>query len=166
MFRHFANWLGATQLSTALQNASWVIPTSQSIHIVCIGVVFASALMINMRLLGVGASGRSISQLTDTLVPWMWRALTVLALTGAVQIVAEPARQFVTPVFWAKMALIVVVATMTAAFARRVRSNAAQWDAPGARPVSAKVFAIVTSLMWIAIITCGRFIGYTYALYL
>jgi hypothetical protein len=166
MFRHFADWLGATQLSASLQNAAWVIPTSQSIHILCIGVVFASALMINARLLGRGLKGRSISQLTETLVPWMWRALAVLAFTGAVQVIAEPARQFVTPVFWIKMALIVVVAAMTSAFARRVRSNAAQWDAAGDPPAGAKAFAIVASVMWIAIIACGRFIGYTYALYL
>jgi hypothetical protein len=71
MFRPFADWLSATPLSQLFQNQSWVVPTSQSIHIVCVCLVFTSALMINLRLLGVGASGRSISQLTRSLVPWM-----------------------------------------------------------------------------------------------
>jgi hypothetical protein len=165
MLRPFADWLAATPLSQLFQNQPWVVPTSQSIHIVCVCLVFTSALMINLRLLGVGASGRTISQLTQSLVPWMWGGLGVLLLTGAVQTIAEPVRQFVTPAFWAKMSMILVVVSLTAVFARKVRANAASWDAAGTRPAGARVFAIGSSLMWIAIIVCGRFIAYTSAFY-
>jgi hypothetical protein len=95
----------------------------------------------------------------------MWGALVVLLFTGTVQTIAEPVRQFVTPAFWAKMCMIIIVATMTALFARKVRANAARWDAAGTRPAAARVFAIGSSLLWIAIIVCGRFIAYTSALY-
>jgi hypothetical protein len=165
MFRPFADWLASTPLSQQFQNQPWVVPTSQSIHIVCVCLVFTSALMINLRLLGVGASGRTISQLTKTLVPWMWGALVVLLLTGTVQTIAEPVRQFVTPAFWAKMCMIIIVAAMTGVFARKVRANAARWDAAGTRPAAARAFAIGSSILWIAIIICGRFIAYTSAFY-
>jgi hypothetical protein len=165
MLRPFADWLAATPLSQQFQNHLWVVPTSQAIHILCICVVFTSALMINLRLLGIGASGRSISQLAGNLLPWMWGGLVILLLTGTVQTIAEPVRQFVTPVFWAKMAMIVIVATMTAVFARMVRANAARWDASSTRPTGARAFAIGSSILWIAIIVCGRFIAYTSAFY-
>jgi len=165
MFRPFADWLAGTPLSQLFQNQQWVVPTSQSIHIVCVCLVFTSALMINLRLLGVGASGRTISQLTRSLVPWMWGGLGVLLLTGAVQTIAEPVRQFVTPAFWAKMCMILTVAGMTTAFARKVRANASRWDAAGTRPTGARAFAIASSILWIAIIVCGRFIAYTSAFY-
>jgi hypothetical protein len=165
MFRAFAEWLATTHISHLFQDHLWIVPTSQSIHIICVSVVFASAIMINMRLLGVGARGRSISQLTATLVPWMRGGLVVLLLTGTVQIIAEPVREFVTPVFWAKMIIIVVVAIMTAAFAHQVRASAARWDASGTRPAGARVFAVGSTILWIAIIVCGRFIGYTWQLY-
>ena len=165
MIREFAGWLAATRLSNTLQNVLWIVPASQSIHILSLAVVFAAALMINLRLLGPGGGGRSISQLVATLVPWMWRGLAVLLLTGSVQTIAEPVRQFVTPAFWAKMLMIVVVMTMTAAFTRAVRANAARWDAAATRPAGARVFAVVSTLLWVAIVTCGRFIGYTWAFY-
>ncbi len=165
MFRPFADWLAATPLSQLFQNQMWIVPTSQSIHIVCVCLVFTSALMINLRLLGVGASGRSISQLTHALLPWMWGGLAVLLLTGTVQAIAEPVRQFVTPAFWAKMIMVIIVTAMTAAFARKVRANAARWDTGGTRPASARAFAIGSSILWIAIIVCGRFIAYTSAFY-
>ncbi|HLZ97411.1 MAG TPA: DUF6644 family protein [Steroidobacteraceae bacterium] len=165
MFRPFADWLADTPLSKALQDHAWVVPTSQSIHILAVSIVFGSACMVNLRLLGVGRSGRSISQLTNTLVPWMWRGLAVLLVTGLIQTIAEPVRQFVTPMFWAKMTMIVVVAAITALYATAVRRHAALWDAASSRPRRAKVFAVVSTLLWLAIIVCGRFIGYTWSFY-
>ena len=162
---HWANWIASTALSGWLQNEAWVVPTSQSIHIVSVSVVFCCAVMISLRLLGVSASGRSVSQLVDTLVPWMYRALAVLLLTGLVQTVAEPVRQFVAPVFWWKMLMIICVLALTVCFARAVRRHAAKWDtAP--RPASAKWFALISLGLWVGIIFCGRFIGYTWELYL
>jgi len=121
MFHSFADWLATTSLSQALQDHAWVIPTSQSIHILAVSVVFASVLMINLRLLGIVTRGRSVSQLSNSLLPWIWRGLAVLLFTGIVQTVAEPVRQFVTPVFWAKMVMILIVVTMTTLYAKAVR---------------------------------------------
>ena len=101
MFRPFADWLATTRLSLLFQNELWIVPTSQSIHIVCISIVLCSALMINLRLLGVGARGRTVSQLSAVLTPFIWGGLVVLLCTGIVQTIAEPVRQFVAPVFWA-----------------------------------------------------------------
>lgn len=165
MFRPFADWIATTKLSLFFQNVLWIIPLSQSIHIICLATLFGAVIMINLRLLGIGNSGRSISQLVNTMIPWVWRALIVLFITGSVQTIAEPVRQFVTPAFWGKMGMIVVVGIMTALFARAVRSNAAKWDNPTTRPGSAKVFAVTSTVLWAAIITCGRFIGYTWFFY-
>jgi hypothetical protein len=165
MFRATADMLELTPISQTLKNAAWVVPTSQSIHIVCMSVVFGAAIMINMRLLGVGGSGRSISTLTKTLVPWIWGCLVLLLLTGVIQTITEPVRQFVDPEFWWKMVMIIVVVILTAAFAGTVRRNAARWDSAATRPRSAKVFAVVSTLLWIGIVTCGRLIGYTWELY-
>jgi hypothetical protein len=165
MVRGFAGWLAATPLSRTFQDVLWIVPVSQSIHIMALAVVFSAALMINLRLLGLGASGRSVSQLAASLVPWIWRGLGVLLLTGTIQTIAEPLRQFITPVFWAKMAMLVIVVAATAVFARAVRSNALRWDAAATRPVAARVFAVASTLLWLAIIVCGRFIGYTWAFY-
>jgi hypothetical protein len=165
MLRPLADWIAATPLSKTLSDQPWVVPTSQSIHILAVATVFSSALMINLRLLGVGAKGRSVSQLSNTLIPWMWRGLIVLLLTGVIQTLAEPVRQFVTPVFWAKMAMIIIVTVMTILFVRTLRRNAPLWDDVSSRPLQAKIFAVVATLMWLAIIACGRFIAYTWESY-
>jgi hypothetical protein len=165
MLRSFADWLAHTPLSRMMQDQLWIVPTSQSIHILAVSIVFASACMINLRLLGVGRSGRTVSELSGTLIPWMWRALAVLLLTGIIQTVTEPVRQFVTPAYWAKMTMIVIVSVMTMLYARAVRRNSPAWDSASSRPAQGKIFAVLSTLLWLAIIACGRFIAYTWSLY-
>jgi hypothetical protein len=164
VFRALANDIAASRISVILQNTLWVVPVSQSIHLVSLSVLFASAMMINLRLLGVGARGRSVSSLVATLLPWMWRALLVCFLTGVLQTLIEPLRQFITPIYWWKMLLIVLMALLTAWLSRTVRDDSALWDSPE-RPPAARVFAVVSSLAWMTIITFGRFIGYVWGYY-
>jgi hypothetical protein len=42
----FATWLQATSLSVTIQSVGWVVPFLQSVHILGIGVVFVSVLMV------------------------------------------------------------------------------------------------------------------------
>src|SRR3979490_3064006 len=128
MFRPFADWLADTPLSKTLQDHAGVVRTSQSIHILAISIVFGSACMVNLRLLGVGRSGPSSSQLSNTVVPWMWRGLAVLLFTGLIQTIAEPVRQFVTPMFWAKMVMIILDGTAQSVNKILARRHAARWD--------------------------------------
>ena len=162
MFRATAEQIAASGLSHRLQEVLWLVPASQSTHIVALSVLFASAMLINLRLLGVGIRGRSASQLARTLVPWMWRALIVLLFTGALQTLIEPVRQFVTPIFWGKMVLVVLLALLTRWVARTLRDNAAQWDDAATRPAVARVFAVVSTLGWVTVIAFGRFIAYVW----
>jgi hypothetical protein len=164
MFRPFADWLDQTAASQLLQDQAWVVPTSQSIHIIAVSVVFACACAINLRLLGLGKSSWSARQVTSSLLPWMWRGLAVLLLTGLTQTLTEPVRQFVTPLFWAKMLMIVVVTTITALYVRSLRTSSAS-NAEPERPPHGRLFALTSTLLWLAIIVCGRFIGYTWSFY-
>jgi hypothetical protein len=64
------------------------------------------------------------------------------------------------------MIMIVMVVTMTGVFTGKVRANAPAWDAEAPRPSGARQFAIVSTFLWVAIVVCGRFIGYTWEFYL
>jgi hypothetical protein len=166
MFKATAEQIANSHLSGVLQNTLWVVPASQSTHIVALSVLFASMLMISLRILGVGIAGRSVSQLAGTLLPWMWRALLVLFLTGVLQTIVEPVRQFITPIFWLKMLLVAVLALLTLWFSHALRANVAAWDSAATRPATAKLFAVVSIIGWATVIVFGRFIGYVWAIYL
>ncbi len=164
--RHWGDLISATSLSQWLQNHLWVIPTSQSIHIVTISIVVGCGVMISLRLLGFSTGGRSISSLVGTLVPWMYIGLLGALVTGITQTVAEPVREFVTPAFWWKMLMIVAVVILTQWFAGSVRRDAAKWDTAASRPFTGRAFALVSLALWVAIVYCGRFIAYTWGFHM
>lgn len=157
MLRQAASWIAHTSASRWLGAHDWMIPLSQTVHLLALSVLFGAAMLLNLRLLGLTRSSRSVAEVAGAHLPWMWRALGVLLATGLLQLTAEPLRQFVAPVFWWKMALVPVAAGATALYAPRLRRGAGQPSA------GARAFAVGTTLLWVAIIFCGRFIGYTWA---
>lgn len=156
-----ADRIASTPFSELLKNELWVTPTSQSVHIIALSVVFTCALLISLRLAGVsrGAQPLEIAIRKQTLL--IYAGLVVLLITGVLQTVAEPHRQFGSPAFWIKMALIVVALLLTGWMARSVRRDPQRWGDTVRRPAWLRPYTVVYVTTWIAIIFCGRFIGYT-----
>ncbi len=78
----FAHWLQTTQLAVTIESIKWLIPMLQSIHIVCIGVVVISSLMIALRMLGRVRQDESFATVWRRFAPWMWSALAIMLITG------------------------------------------------------------------------------------
>ena len=154
----FAEWLGATPLSVAIQSRLWLTPLLQSIHIVMIGIVFVSILVVALRVLGRMRAEEPLQEVWHRFAPWFWSSLGVMAGTGLVLTLGEPLREAQALSFWLKMALIVVGAGSAAYFGRTVGALAGsgmQQFSGGARAV-----AVTTILLWIFIIFLGRAIAY------
>jgi hypothetical protein len=144
----FAAWLHATALSQTIQAVRWIVPLVQSIHIVMVGVVFVSSLMVCLRVLGRAGTDLSFDDVQRRFMPWMRGALAVLLVTGVVLVIGEPAREFGATSFWLKMLLVVVAGTLNISLAR----------APAT--ATARGRAGVLILVWVAIIFLGRAIAY------
>ena len=155
----FAGWLQATSVSVTIQSVTWIIPLLQSIHILMIGVVFVSSLMITLRVTGSVRADEPFAAVWARFAPWMWGGLVVMALTGLTLIVAEPVREFTALSFWLKMALLVVSVTSIAIFGRTVRPEA-RASASAEFSAGRKAAAVATVVLWLAIIFLGRAIAY------
>jgi hypothetical protein len=156
----FTDWLSNTAFSQLLQNVSWIIPSVQSVHIICIAIVMGSVALIDLRLLNITGRSQSIASMTSRLLPWVWVSLVILLITGALLAIAEPVRSLENPAFQAKMLLILCVGTLTLFFQKMVRGDVAFWELSPARRATAKMTAIVSLLMWVAIVFAGRWIAY------
>src|SRR3989449_4491089 len=109
VIQQFAEWLSQTSLSILIQtHNAWVIPTIQSIHIIAIGVVLTSVLMIDLRILGRAGRDQTLRATTDRFGPWLSGALLVLLITGVSMVVGEPVRALLSFSFWLKMFFVAV----------------------------------------------------------
>ena len=159
MFRDFAEWLQTTGISVKVQSISWIIPVLQSIHILMIGIVFVSSLMITLRVVGSMRSDEPFATVWGRFAPWMWSGLVVMALTGLVLIIGEPVREFTALSFWLKMSLLVISISSILIFGLTLRPEAR--TSPSAEfSVGRKAAALATVVLWLAIIFLGRAIAY------
>ena len=156
--RELAEWLQATPVSVTIQSVRWVVPLLQSIHILTIGIVFVSSLMIALRVLGQMRADEPFAAVWARFAPWMWGGLIVMAVTGAILVLGEPVREVTALSFWLKMALIVIAVTSTALFGRSLRPAALA--APAQFSVAAKTGAVALVVVWLTIIFLGRAIAY------
>jgi hypothetical protein len=160
MIEQFCNWLASTQISLFLQTTSWIIPATQSVHILCIGIVIASMAMLDLRLVGLAGHRQSIPAMADRYLPWLWGSVVVLAMTGAVLITAEPVRELMNPMFRLKMLLLVAGLIMTATFRHALKHDVSRWESTGSA-TAARTLGLFSLAVWIGIIICGRWIAYT-----
>lgn len=156
----FCDWLSQTPLSMTIQSVEWIIPMVQSVHILAIAVVMSSVVMVDLRLMGLLGHTQSISGLARRFLPWVWWSLVVLLATGVVLIIAEPRRDLLNPVFQAKMLLLLFAMAVTAVFQNTVARNMEIWDLSPQKRRGAWVTAVVSLLVWTAIVGCGRWIAY------
>lgn len=154
----FAEWLGSTPLSIAIQSRLWLTPLLQTIHITMIGIVFVSMLMVALRVLGQVRADEPLAEVWHRFAPWFWTALGVMLGTGVILTIGEPVREVSALSFWLKMALIVIGAASALFFGRTVA--AAAGAAASSYSSRARVVAVATIVLWLVIIFLGRSIAY------
>jgi len=159
--RDFADWLSTTDLSLYIQeNNAWFIPGIQSLHIIAIGVLMASILLVNLRILGWVSRDQSLLQTTERYAPWMWGALVVLAVSGVLMIVGEPVRELLALSFWVKMSLLAIGIIVAIAFQISLRRHASAWETSLVSRGRIRSAAVITFLVWCGVAIMGRMIAF------
>src|SRR5579872_4616109 len=102
----FAKWLGTTPLSHAIQTAGWIIPALQTVHILGIATLFFSAVILDLRLLGVLQRDAGPGEIARRFLPGIWPTVLVLLITGSFLIIGEPRRSLLNTTFYLKMTLL------------------------------------------------------------
>lgn len=157
MLRGFCEWLGNTPLSMAIQNAFWVIPVVQTVHILAIAVVMSSVVMLNLRLLGVAGRRLPFADVARRFLPWVWGAVVVLLASGSVLIIGEPGRELLSPMFWLKMSMLSGALILTGMVQLALGSHRGFWER---RRGLAALTAVVSLGLWVGILAAGRWIAY------
>jgi hypothetical protein len=158
----FSKWLAATSLSHTIQTVTWIIPTLQTIHILCVAIAFSSAVLVDLRIFLVFERDEPLREVTRRFLPPIWPVLLILLVTGSLLIIGEPRRSLVNTTFYLKMALLLVAILLTAALQRMVLVSPGVFE-DRSRQLAARALATVSILVWCGILFAGRWIAYTQA---
>jgi uncharacterized membrane protein len=156
----FSDWLGATSLSQLFADLSWFVPTVQTIHILAIAAVVTLLSMLNLRLLRVTRSGPSLQNLSAGYVPWVWRALVILLVSGILLTITEPSRELMNNAFRLKMLLVLILTVLTIVLRSTLRHDPEYWTSTPQRRLLGGTIAAVSLILCVSIVAAGRLIAY------
>jgi hypothetical protein len=156
----FSDWLAATSLSKLFADLSWFVPTVQTIHILAIAAVVTLLSMLNLRLLRITRSGPSLHTLTAGYVPWVWRSLVILLVSGLLLTITEPSRELMNDTFRLKMLLVVVLTVLTVILRSTLRHDPEYWTSTPQRRLLGGAIAAASLILCVSIVAAGRLIAY------
>jgi hypothetical protein len=156
-----SRWLAATSLSHTIQTTTWIIPTLQTIHILCVAALFSSAVLVDLRIWRLTQRDVPLSDVGRRFLPWVWPVVIVLLLTGSLLIVGEPRRSLLNDTFYIKMALLAFALVLTGLLQWSLTSAPGFWERDVGRRIVGRLAAVASILAWSGIIFAGRFIAYT-----
>jgi hypothetical protein len=159
MLLAFAQWIQLTGFFTYVRSSTFLYPIVLSLHMCGIAMFGGMILMGDLRILGVALTRYKISDLLDQLrVPKRYGLLLMVAM-GLILTGSKAEEYYYNAFFRTKMILLLCVALHALVF-RKVYANATGLDQAKVIPGQAKAAAVISLLLWTALVTAGRGIGY------
>jgi hypothetical protein len=153
-------WLGNTSWSIALHESRYAFLVVLTIHVLTLSVFVGTALMIDLRLLGVTMMRVPASQVIRRLAPWSAAGLILMMTSGALLFYAAPLARYQNIFFRMKMAALLLALLNAWLFHRTVYRRIADWDRDAVPPRYARVAGVLSLVLWVVIITAGRMMAY------
>ena len=148
-----------SSLGQAMRESLWLYPAIEIVHIVGIALLFGSIAVLDMRLLGVSRNV-SVRSLAGHVLPWTAASFLLIVPSGLAMFVAYASELIASPLFVAKICLIMAAGVNAAVFHAGVFRGAAAWDAEVPPPPEARAAAAISLLLWVSVIACGRLLAY------
>jgi hypothetical protein len=154
-------WLQDTAIATAIREGDTLFPWIECVHVLSITFVVGSIAAVDLRLIGVSSRDRPVSRLTAEILPWTWLAFAAAAASGGLMFASKAVQYGGNTAFQLKIALLVLAGVNMAIFHLVTFRRVGEWDAASGTPAAAKLAGAASLAIWIAIVTCGRVIGFT-----
>ena len=156
----FFEWLGNTPGSIAFHESRYVFLVVLALHVLTLAVFVGTAVMIDLRLLGMTMARVPVSEVMARLLPWSGAGFLVMVTSGALLFYAAPLVRYENVFFRLKMAALVLALVNVWLFHRTVYRRVAEWDCDPVPPRFARMAGILSLVLWAVIITTGRMMAY------
>ena len=152
-------WLEASGLAVYIRQSHLLYPVIEIIHIVGFVVLVGSAFLFDLRLLGISRK-ILVTELAKHLLPWSRRSLLLVVPSGLLLFMTQATELSHNKYFGLKLILILLAFTNAGYFHRYTLRSVSRWDHLQPTPPAARAAGIMSIILWIGVITCGRFLAY------
>jgi len=162
VIRTFLEWLGSTEWSVRLLESFWVWPLVESTHVLSVALFAGTAMMMDLRLLGVSFGKLRASDFTGRLLPWTRAGFGLMVTTGLLVFYSNPIRYYQNIFFRVKVVVLLIAGLNVWLFHSRIHERIADWDGDARPPRAARVAGAVSIAAWTLVIVSGRMIAYNW----
>jgi hypothetical protein len=148
-------------IAEVIRENDTLFPFVESVHVIAISLVVGSILVLDLRLLGFASVGRPVSRLANAILPVTWGAFAIAATSGFLLFISNASKYLSNGYFDAKIILICAAGLNMIVFHAIGAKDMPQWESRGQPPLPARAAGALSILLWIAVVACGRWIGFT-----
>lgn len=161
MFASLIAFFEDSALADAIRENDTLFPLIESVHVLAICLVVGSILAVDLRLLGLASVGRPVSRVTNGVLPLTWCAFVVAVGSGGLLFISNATKYLANGYFVAKMLLICVAGLNMVVFHAISATELPRWENDVRPPLKARLAGGLSILLWVAVVACGRWIGFT-----
>lgn len=155
----YLEWLEHSSWAVAIRQSLWLYPALEIVHILGIVMLVGSAFLFDLRLLGF-STNLPLAGMMHFLLGWSRCGLILVIPSGLLLFITNAETLGLDPTFWLKITLLSVAGLNALVFHQLVSRKPIDPTIPPKLPSNAKLQALVSLLLWIAVIACGRLLAY------
>jgi hypothetical protein len=152
----FCQWCNNSFFGHGVRNSVWLFPFIEIFHLLALGVLGGTILILNLRLLGLRFRKEPVSELAREVQPWMVSSLVAMLVSGFFLFSSESVKMYGNTGFRTKMIFLALAILFTFTVYRKVIMS----DEAEMSPVRHKLAALVSLVLWAGVGLAGRAIGY------
>lgn len=134
-----------------IELSSWGYPVLEIVHILGIAMLLGNLVLLELRVFGLGKN-LPVADLARLSLGLAALGFSLAALSGVLMFGTRPAELLSNRAFTLKMVLLFTAACNAGLF--HARHSLEKLD------FTARALMVVSTLIWVAVVTCGRWIAY------
>jgi hypothetical protein len=157
----FFQFLNDSNLGVTIRENDYLFPSIESLHVLADAVVFGSIAMVDLHLLGLTFKRSEFTKVSTELLPFTWFAFVLALVSGVLLFISNAVNYSANNFFQAKILLLLLAGLNMMVFQHLISKDHHRWAQPSQIPSSARLAGFISLSLWLGIILCGRWIGFT-----
>jgi hypothetical protein len=138
-----------------------LFPFIESVHVLAVCLVVGSIAVVDLRLLGFASVDRPVGRLMRSILPITVGAFGLAVAAGSLLFISHASKYLENRFFIAKITLIALAGVNMAVFHLIGARKLDQWENDALPPLFARVAGGLSLFLWVSVVACGRWIGFT-----
>ena len=151
-------WMETTVIANTIRTVPWIYPALETTHYIGLAMLVGGIMLIDLRLLGFAKTLPLRSVIG--LIPWVWIGFVTNAVSGSLIFIYGATGFSQNKAFRIKMILMLLAGINAMIFTIAASRTGKSWLGTGSGPIPIKVIATASFVLWLGVVTMGRWMAY------